>query len=297
MRLSSRRSWAACVSFAASTLFATSAADARSPGVGTWRRNITITGKVNGVTGSGKINIFLPKGYTSNRKQSMKLLVALHGWRGRGDDWERNAPIEYYADRGGYVIVAPHLGTTVHERSYFPETSDKHKWGAIPGGRWVGEVVVPYMRRNYNVSKTRMGTAIMGLSTGGRGAALLPAYYPRMFGAFAALSGDYDITMAPKEKTCTYIYGPYEKFSERWKADNSKYLLGRLKGIPALLIHGKRDKVCPVDQSRLFARDMKAKGFDVTFIEDPVLGHDWRLWGGYLGAVFEFFNGKLRAAP
>ena len=159
---------------------------AHAAGAGTWRRNITITGKVNGVTGSGKINIFLPKGYTSNRKEAMKLLVALHGWRGRGDDWERNSPLGYYANKHGYVVVAPHMGTTVYERSYFPETHPKYKWAAIPGGRWIGEVVVPYMRRNYNVSKTRMGTAIMGLSTGGRGAALLPAYYPRMFGAFAA---------------------------------------------------------------------------------------------------------------
>ena len=72
------------------------------------------------------------------------------------------------------------------------------------------------------------------------------------------------------------------------------HLVGRLD---VVLGHSKRDKVCPRGQSRLFARDMKAKGLDVIYTEDPVLGHNWKLWSGYLGAVFEFFNGKLRVAP
>jgi dipeptidyl aminopeptidase/acylaminoacyl peptidase len=118
-----------------------------------------------------------------------------------------------------------------------------------------------------------------------------------MFGAFASLSGDYDITLQPKEKTCTRIYGPYAKFPERWRRDNSKYLLSRLKGIPALLIHGKRDRVCPVKQTQLFARDMKRKGYDVTYIEDPKLGHNWKLWAGYLGAVFGFFGERFDVDP
>lgn len=296
MLWSSRSSWAACSSFALLALTVAGAAHARGPH-GTWRRNITITGKVGGVTGTGKINIFLPASYSKTRKRSFKLLVALHGWRGRGSDWERNTPLSYYANKHGYVVVAPHMGTTVYERRYYPETHPRYKWGKIPGGRWIGEVLVPYMRKHYNVTKKKSGTGIFGLSTGGRGAALLPAYYPKMFGAFAALSGDYDITLMPKDKTCTYIYGPYDKFPKRWRRDNSKYLLDRLKGIPALLIHGKPDKVCPAQQTRLFARDMKRKGLEVVYIEDLVLGHSWKLWSGYLGAVFEFFNGKLRVRP
>jgi len=39
---------------------------------------------------------------------------------------------------------------------------------------------------------------------------------------------------------------------------------------------------------------MKRKGMDVVYVEAPVLGHDWKLWGGFLGAVFGFFGEKLR---
>jgi S-formylglutathione hydrolase FrmB len=264
-----------------------------APAPAGWKRNVALRGKVDGVRGVGKVNVYLPKGYGA-RGKPFRLLLALHGWRGRGSDWERHSPLAHYADRHGYVVVAPHMKATVYERRYYPETSKRHRWGAIPGGRWLGEVVLPRVRARYNVRKDRAGTGVFGLSTGGRGAALLAQYYPKQIGAFAALSGDYDITLMPRDKTVTYIYGPFARFPERWRRDNSKVLLERLRGVPALLIHGRRDRVCPVQQTRLFARDMKRKGFDVTFIEDPNLGHSWKLWAGYLGAVFDFFDGKLR---
>ena len=259
---------------------------------GTWRRRKTISGTVDGVTGSGKINIFTPRGYSRRRREPFRLLIALHGWRGRGGDWEKHSRINYWADKYGFVIVAPHLGTTVYERAYYPETRKKFKWGKIPGGCWVGEVVLPYIRKNYNVHQTRSKTGIFGLSTGGRGAALLPVYYPE-FKAFAALSGDYDITLQPKERTCSYIYGPYAEFPHRWKRDNSKFMLTKLKNISAFLVHGKLDRICPVTQTRLFYREMKRKGYDVEYHE-PALGHNWKVWDGYLGRTFNFFNHKLK---
>jgi enterochelin esterase-like enzyme len=264
-----------------------------SPARAAWQRGVVVKGKVDGVPGVGKINVFLPAGYSADARP-FRLLLALHGWRGRGSDWERNSPLAHYASRHRYVIVAPHMKTTVYERRYYPETSPRHRWGAIPGGRWLGEVVLPRVRARYNVRRDRGGTGVFGLSTGGRGAALLAQYYPKQFGGFAALSGDYDITLMPKDRTVTYIYGSFARFPERWRRDNSRTLLERLRGVPALLIHGRRDRVCPVAQTRLFARDMRRKGYDVTFIEDPNLGHGWKLWAGYLGAVFDFFDRKLK---
>jgi len=262
---------------------------------GTWRRDLEIRGTVAGVLGRGRINVFLPSAYAARKASPFRLLIVLHGWRGHGHDWERNSPLSHYADKHRYVVVAPHMGTTVYERSYYPETRGRYRWGAIPGGRWIGEVVLPHVRRRYNVSKAGHGTGIFGLSTGGRGAALLPAYYPGSFGAFAALSADYDITMDPREPTATHIYGLYARFPERWKRDNSRFLLDRMRKVPALLIHGGRDRVCQPEQSRLFAAELGRRGYDVTHIEDPNLGHDWKLWSGYLGAVFDFFDDKLRA--
>ena len=259
---------------------------------GTWRRGRTITGTVGGVTGKGKINIFTPRGYSKKRKPPFRLLIALHGWRARAGDWEKHSRINYWANKYGFVIVAPEVGTTVYERKYYPETREKYKWGKIPGGKWVGEVVLPYMRRHYNVYQTRARTGIFGLSTGGRGAALLPAYYPE-FRAFAALSGDYDITKQPKERTCTYIYGSYAKFPHRWRRDNSKTLLKKLKHVSAYLAHGKRDRLCKVEQSRWFCRDMKKAGYDVE-CDFPDEGHTWKVWDGYLGKTFKFLDSRLK---
>lgn len=260
---------------------------------GTWRRNKTISGTVDGVSGTGRISVFTPRGYSRTRKDPFRLLVALHGWRGRAADWEKRSRITYWANKYQYVVVAPDMGTSVYERAYYPETRARFKWGKIPGGRWVGEVVLPHMRKHYNVYKTRNKTGVFGLSTGGRGAALLPVYY-RQFRAFAALSGDYDITLQPKERTCTYIYGPYAKFPGRWRRDNSKYLLDKYRDVAAYLVHGVKDSLCPVKQSQLFYRDLKSKGFDVTAEFPPKLGHSWYVWDGYLGQTFEFFNKKLR---
>ncbi len=260
---------------------------------GTWRRNKTISGSVDGVTGKGRIGVFMPHGYSAARKEPFRLLVALHGWRGKASDWEKRSRITYWANKYQYVLVVPDMGTSVYERAYYPETRARYKWGKIPGGRWVGEVVLPYMRKRYNVYKTRQKTGVFGLSTGGRGAALLPVYY-KEFRAFAALSGDYDITLQPKERTCTYIYGPYARFPGRWRKDNSRYLLSEYKDVAAYLVHGVKDSICPVKQSRLFYQDLKKKGFDVTAEFPAKLGHSWYVWDGYLGKTFQFFNEKLK---
>ena len=58
---------------------------AAAVGGGRWIRDLTIRGKAGQLRGSGKVNIFLPSGYGKKRRPPYKLLVALHGWRGRGD--------------------------------------------------------------------------------------------------------------------------------------------------------------------------------------------------------------------
>lgn len=263
---------------------------------GNWLKNISVNYQVKQIRKSVHIQIYFPKSYKNG--QSLRTLIGLHGYNGSSSDWENYTSIESDADKYNFIIVCPSMGKTLYESAFFPETVNK--WDGMPGGRWIVEILIPYLRENFLITQTRENTGIFGLSTGARGAILLSAQHTDIFGAAAGFSGDYDPMSTPRDKLLTSVYGSYYRFKERWKkTDNIIDLAVNLKNTPVLLGHGEKDYKVPVEQSgilaiRLLQLHKKHGGYIIKYFRKKYALHEWSFWRYMLPHFMDFFNEHLK---
>lgn len=217
---------------------------------GSWNRNIVVNYTVDGIQESVPVMIYFPGSYRKGR--DMRTLIGLHDLNGSMNSWPLYTRIEDYAEQNNYVIVCPNMPGTLYETKYFPETT--RKWNRIPGGKWIGEVLVPFLRQSFGIARDKKKTGIFGCSTGARGAVLVAGAYPELFGAVAGFSGEYDALADVNSRLFTSVYGNYKNNKGRWKKEDNVLLLAEnLKDIPVILAHGKDDGTVPFDQTRLLA--------------------------------------------
>jgi len=255
----------------------------------------TITYVYNGESASVGLQLYFPKTYkTSGRART---LIVLHGYKGRQGDWNNNTRISALADQYSFVLVCPSMGITIYESAYFPETVNK--WGPLPGGLFVSNVLVPYLRKNFSLATSAEFTGIFGNSTGGRGALLAAARNPGFFGAAGGVSGDYDPMSMPRDRLLVSVYGPYKDFEERWQnTDNLMEMAVNLKGIPVFLAHGDKDSVVEKEQTMLMGlklNQLEKKGGSYPRVNKlyPYKMHDWDCWRIALSDAMVFFDKNL----
>lgn len=281
---------------------------------GQWMRDIPLEYIDGGQVRTAKIQIYFPTGYARGKAQ--RTLIALHNTGGDQRDWERNSRIVGYANTYGFAVVCPGMGSTIYETNYYPETT--RKWDGIPGGKWVGEVLVGFIRQRFGLATERKRTGIVGISSGARGAVLISESYPEMFGATAALSGYYDTLSMTKSTLLSSVYGEYAKFEERWKKeDNTIELARNLKDTPVFLAHGKDDAYYNYEQSRFLAVRLlmlrsshleavrgsvkdaaalesiakSAYQFEMQLMKNEY--HNWPFWNYVTPRMMEFFDRRL----
>ena len=253
-----------------------------------WSDPITVTGTIDGQTSSGTMRVYLPRGYS--KSQQYPLLIGLHGWNDSAENWKSKGDLAALADQYGFVVAVPNMGKTIYETHFYPES--KTRWAAIPGSRWVAEVILPWLRSNYSVWPDRAHTAVIGYSTGGRGAVLLAEAYPQF--AFAgSLSGTYELmTLEPSEgeyKIHAAVYGDREQFQPRWALDNvvSPDRLEKLSGTRLFIAHGADDRVVNPNQLESLRKAMKGSPVEAELVVVPQAGHDWKFWSSQWPRAFE----------
>lgn len=262
---------------------------------GRWLRNV----KVNFDKGEKDyvvMQIYFPKGYKKGDK--IRTLIALHDYDGNLRDWETNSSIERQADKYNMAIVCPNMRRTLYESKYYPETINK--WASIPGGQFVGEVLLKFLQKNFNLAKGKKRTGILGFSTGGRGALLTAAHYNGKFSAAAGLSGIYDQSSMPKERHLISVYGEYKNFKDRWeKEDNVLQMASKFKNISVFIGHGGKDHRVPSGQSFVLSLKLKTLkkkygGYDFVYHIKKKYHHDWKVWRLMLDPMMEFFDKNLK---
>lgn len=262
---------------------------------------VKVTGKVDGKAMTQAMLVYLPKGYDAKAKAP--LVIALHGWKHSPEMFRDKGTLAKYADQYGLVIGVPNMTVTIYETALYPEST--RTWGAIPGTRWVGEVVLPYLRAHYAVAQDRAHTAVIGYSTGGRGAVLLAEAYPEF--AFAgSASGTFDLMrLDPKDgeyKIHAVVYGPRDKFKDRWELDNvvAPARLAKLSGTALWIGHSAKDKSVPPDQLDALRDAVKGNAaLKAEFVMAPEGGHTWEYWNSQWAAMFTALASALAlpAAP
>lgn len=264
---------------------------------GQWLEPREAVGFIDGVEVRGEVRVYLPTGY--HVRASLPLVLALHGWDHDPALFQDRGELGPLADHYGFLVAIPATGRSIFETSFYRQTKRKRLTGA-PGLRWVGEVVLPWLRANFEVSGDKRHTAVIGYSTGGRGAFLLAQRYPEL-GFIGSVSGTYDL-MALSPKTGEYriheaIYGPRARFPERWEKDNvmSPELLAKLAGLHLHVAHGDKDKVVPIAQMRRFDEALREVPVaSKWFVTTSGGGHDWALWNTHWPAMFAAFARSMR---
>ena len=261
---------------------------------GRWLRNIAVPiDKAHNEYNT--VQIYFPRSYKHKKKQ--RTVITLPLYNGTVKDYETNTYIEKSAEEYSIVVVCPDMGKTIYESRYYDETTIR--WSSVPGGRYVTEILLPFLRKNFNLAQKQDYTGIFGISTGGRGALLVTCLNPDEFGAVGGISGDYDPLSMPNDPLLKSMYGEYSKFKDRWKEDdNIMNLAENLRNIPVFLAHGKKDYYTPREQSLVLAMRLKnlqkkKGGFDITYREKKYYSRDWKYWVVAVPEAMEFFNEKL----
>ncbi|MBD1938564.1 prolyl oligopeptidase family serine peptidase [Microcoleus sp. FACHB-68] len=242
-----------------------------------WSKNL----KVDDVA----YDIYIPQNYRN------RSIVVLPGWDFPRTSWVEDSPLVKYADQYGYALILPEMLQTLYESSYYPET--QLKWNKMPGGEFIKKRFIPEIQKRHNLLKQGENNTLLGLSTGGRGVALIALENPGLFVAGASLSGDFSQENTPEDRLMTAVYGSFNKFPERWKGrDNPMARVSEWK-MPLYLAHGTADNIVPEEQSRLFYQALvQSQGNKIQVEYHPIKGaaHDYKFWGRQLPAVFTFFD-------
>lgn len=264
---------------------------------GKWLRDVTVPISYNGETSSAKIQIYFPKDYVKGK--NFRTLIALPQYDDNMRDWEEGSlTLESQANRYRFVIVCPAMGKTIYETSYYPETTNK--WSIVPGGRYVVEVLIPFLAENFGLAADKESTGIMGVVMGAHGAILIAATWPERFGAAAGISGFYDPTIMQNSRMIESVYGSYRKFQERWENDDNPLKMAeRLAGVPVYIHHGGKMDAFQEGQSRIMAIKLKqlenkSSSYSITYSESKTGQYGWLYWRVQVPEVLAFFDTKLK---
>jgi pimeloyl-ACP methyl ester carboxylesterase len=253
-------------------------------------RTIRVPGASDSSVSMIDIDVYVPA-----KGQITADILVLPGWKYSRTRWHRETDLLKLADRYGYRCVFPEMNISCYESQYFPQTRDWMKWSLTPGGRWIREIFLPHMRENHGLFMPGGRNFLLGLSTGGRGVALVSLQNPGLFTAGAALSGDFNQLDMPRDNLMIGLYGPK---GERWRVTDNPYRAASDGNwnMPIYIGHGGSDPVVPVEQSRRFAALLRKKypGLKTAYSEAKGQGHDFGYWNSELERVFSFFENADR---
>jgi S-formylglutathione hydrolase FrmB len=143
-----------------------------------------------------------------------------------------------------------------------------------------------------NLLATANPVFVLGLSTGGRGAAILALENPEIFSGAATLSGDFNPLLQKNDALMINSIGPYSKFPELWNGDNNISKRAQSFKVPLYIGHGKLDAVCPLIQSTDFVKTLKTVNPTLRIVTNfpDNQGHTYSYWDSEVAAVLRFFE-------
>lgn len=235
-------------------------------------------------------DLYLPPKLHKNPNPKRPCLVVLPGWDFPRTSWVENTNLVSFADRYGYVLLLPEMDKTLYASTYYPETT--LKWNSIPGGAFIKKAFIPEIQKRHQLLLPGQHNTLLGLSTGGRGVALIALENPGLFIAGASVSGDFSQENTPEDRLMTALYGSFSQFQSRWLGRDNPQARASEWTMPLYLSHGTADDIVPESQSRLFFEAIKQQQPSAVVEYHPVAGagHDYPYWGSQLEAVFKFID-------
>jgi S-formylglutathione hydrolase FrmB len=219
-------------------------------------------------------------------------IIVLPGWSFTKDDWCKNSTLCTKALEKGYRLILPEMGKSVYSAAFYPETLKD--WEKYPNKAWVINEMIPTLQKKHEMLLPTQKNFILGLSTGGRGVALIALAKPDLFAAAAALSGDFDQTQMPTDRLMIGYYGSYLKFKSRWEGEDNPTKQAEFWKIPLYLGHGRQDNIVPVSQTQIFYNAIKKYHHDLKVkLNLPNASHDYKYWDSEVDNMLTFFHDFL----
>ena len=217
-------------------------------------------------------------------------ILALHGWNLSYNDWCDSTSLCDKAKAMGYVVVLPNMGKSVYSNKYYPQT--RKEWSIFPTRTWFQDTLLVHLQTQFNLLVADNDNYILGLSTGGKGAALLALENPDLFKAAAVLSGDFDQTYDTTSGFYKGFYGAYSAHKERWEESDNVVYNVKDYVVPTYLGHGLNDNVVDVQETQLFHEILLSNhpNSSVKLHIDSTAKHNYMYWDSEVDEVLNFFN-------
>jgi pimeloyl-ACP methyl ester carboxylesterase len=205
--------------------------------------------------GGGRAVVFLPPGHDLARPAA--LLVMPHPWNGSTWTYAAYAELLDEAARRDVVLLFPSgLGNSLYTAPAEDEVL-----------RAIDAIAV-------RVAVDPARVSIAGASMGGAGATTIGLHHPDRFAGVTSWFGDSRYDLA------TYVR-PILRDEAGAHAVNAADVADNARWVPVWLIHGEDDRVSPIAQSEILARELASRGFAVRFDRAPGFGHSGALVAKY----------------
>lgn len=216
-------------------------------------------------------------------------IIVLPGWSFAKDDWCKNSTLCVKAIAEGYRLILPEMNKSVYSSEFYPETIKD--WEKFPNKAWIIKEMIPTLQKKHDILLTSQKNFILGLSTGGRGVALIALAKPDLFVASAALSGDFDQTLMITDRLMIGYYGNYNQFKNRWEGEDNPTKQAKHWKTPIYLGHGKQDNIVPVAQTQVFYNALKKYHPKLKIkLNLPDASHDYKYWDSEVDNMLDFFE-------
>ena len=217
-------------------------------------------------------------------------LLLLPPWDEIDEAWCLRSRVCAKALKKGYRLVLPSMGKSIYCHEVYAET--REDWRAEPTFGFLKDTLLPVLQERFCLLSPEGNNFVLGVGSGARGVVRLLEELPSLFAAGAALSGDYDPTLAPKDNLYRGFLGEMEAHDLRWKETENLCLLADRIKTPLLLAHGQADDYVPATQTEFLYNVLREKNpsLNVQFSLSPDKGHGFSYWNSELSDIFHFFE-------
>lgn len=224
---------------------------------------------------------------------SRATILVLPGWNYSDTEWCQKTKLCDRAKKQGFDLVFVEMQRSVYLKSYYKQT--RKDYAKYPTRTWlIDSAFLPLFESN--LVDTAHPVFVMGLSTGGRGAAILALEYPALFSAAASLSGDFNPLLQKNDALMINSIGSFAQFPKLWTGDNNMAIRAAEFKVPLYIGHGMADKVSPVRQSLQFVDSLKKKNPSLLVKTNfpKSAGHNYAYWDSEVNEVLAFFTSLLK---
>jgi S-formylglutathione hydrolase FrmB len=224
--------------------------------------------------------------------KSKATLLVLPGWNYPDTQWCSKTSLCLKAQKQGYDLVFVEMQRSVYLKSYYMHT--RKDYAKYPTRVWLIDSAFSPLFSQQLLDRTKP-IFVIGLSTGGRGAAILALDYPDLFSGAASLSGDFNPLLQKDDPLMINSIGSFVQHPKLWSADNNITLRAAEIKVPLYIGHGMGDKVSPVKQSLQFVDTLKKKNPTLTIKTNfpKTAGHNYTYWDSEVDSVLRFFSSLI----